>query len=88
MTTTRLVTVYGATSSPGGSVIASILQNTASGFARRGTTRNPESSKALDLKSKGIDVVKADGLVKAQSVDAFKGSWAVFINTNSDDPVR
>lgn len=88
MTTTHLVTVYGATGSQGGSAIASLLQNKVSGFALRGTTRNPESPKALDLNFKCVDVVKADGLVKAQAVEAFKGSWAVFINTNSDDPVR
>lgn len=88
MATIRLITVYGATGSQGGSVIASLLENKTSGFALRGTTRSPESSKAADLKSKGVEVVKADGFVKSQAVDAFKGSWAVFINTNSDDPVR
>lgn len=87
MSTTRLITVYGATGSQGGSVIASLLQNKTSGFSLRGTTRNPESTKAADLKSKGVEVVQADGFVKTQVVEAFKGSWAVFINTNSDDPV-
>lgn len=87
MTSNRLITVYGATGCQGGSVIASVLQNKASGFAIRGITRNPESAKALDLRTKGVEVVKANGFAKSQVIEAFRGSWAVFINTNSDDPV-
>lgn len=87
MSATRLITVYGATGSQGGSVIVSLLQNKTSGFTLRGITRNPRSTKASDLKSKGVEVIKADGFVKNQVVEAFKGSWAVFLNTNSDDPV-
>lgn len=87
MSAIRLITVYGATGFQGGSVIGSLLQNKISDFTLRGITRNPGSTKASDLKSKGVEVVKADGFVKSQVVEAFKGSWAVFINTNSDDPV-
>lgn len=87
MASKRLVTVYGATGCQGGSVIASLLQNKASGFAVRGTTRSLESAKASDLRIKGVEVVKANGFAKSQVIEAFRGSWAVFINTNSDDPV-
>lgn len=51
----------------------------------RGITRNPESSSAQKLAASSVEVVKADGWNKESLVAAFKGSWAVFVNTNSDD---
>ena len=87
MSSQKLITVYGATGTQGGSVVASLLQNKTSCFTSRGVTRNPESEKAKALSEQGIEVVKADGFVKEQVVEAFRGSWGVFVNTNSDDPV-
>ncbi|KAH6873926.1 hypothetical protein B0T10DRAFT_567658 [Thelonectria olida] len=86
MSSTKLITVYGSTGSQGGSVVASLLQNKDKTFDLRGITRNPESEKAKALSSEGVEVVKADGFVKEQVVEAFRGSWGVFVNTNSDDP--
>ncbi|RFN47255.1 family protein 1 [Fusarium flagelliforme] len=86
MTSSKLITVYGATGSQGGSVVQSLLQNKSQSFKLRGITRNPDSEKAKGLASQGVEVVKADGLVKEEVVEAFRGSWGVFVNTNSDDP--
>lgn len=87
MSSSKLITVYGATGTQGGSVVASLLQNKTGNFTLRAITRNPNSEKAKALAAQGVEVVKADGLVKEQVLEAFKGSWGVFVNTNSDDPV-
>ncbi|KAH7114811.1 hypothetical protein EDB81DRAFT_702350 [Dactylonectria macrodidyma] len=86
MSSSKLITVYGATGSQGGSVVASLLQNKAKTFTLRGVTRNPDSEKAKGLKAQGVEIFQADGLVRDQVVEAFRGSWGVFINTNSDAP--
>lgn len=83
----KIITVYGATGTQGGSVVNSLLENKSGNFKIRGITRNPDSDKAKALAARGVEVVKADGLVKSQMLEAFKGTWAVFLNTNSVDPV-
>ncbi|KAF4977787.1 hypothetical protein FZEAL_5753 [Fusarium zealandicum] len=86
MSSPKLITVYGATGSQGGSVVLSLIQNKTQSFKIRGITRNPDSDKAKALTEQGVEVVKADGLIREQMVEAFRGSWGVFVNTNSDDP--
>lgn len=86
MSSPKLITVFGATGSQGGSVVQSLLQNKSQSFRIRGITRNPESEKAKALAEHGVEVVKADGLVREEVIEAFRGSWGVFANTNSDDP--
>ncbi|KAF5983888.1 NmrA-like family domain-containing protein [Fusarium bulbicola] len=49
-----------------------------------GATGSQGGTKALA--EHGVEVVKADGLVKEEVIEAFRGSWGVFANTNSDDP--
>lgn len=83
----KIITVFGATGYQGTSVIDSLLQNQKSDFLIRGITRNPESDKSKALALRGVEIVKADGLVREQLEEAFRGSWGVFANTNSDDPV-
>ena len=56
-------------------------------FHVRGITRNPESEKALELSKVGVEIVQADGWNKEQMLNAFKGSWGAFVNTNTEDPV-
>jgi nucleoside-diphosphate-sugar epimerase len=87
MSSPKLVAVYGATGSQGGSVVQSLLQNKDHTFTVRGITRNPDSEKAKALAAQGVEVVKADGFNKDQMVEAFKDCWGAFINTNSDDTV-
>ena len=87
MATPQIITVFGATGTQGGSVVDSLLHNKSGAFKIRGITRNSDSEKARELQFKGVEVVQADGLIKEQLVAAFQDSWAVFANTNSDDPV-
>ncbi|PGH33931.1 hypothetical protein GX50_03252 [[Emmonsia] crescens] len=84
MASPKLVTVFGATGNQGGSVVQSLLRNSAT-FRVRGITRNPDSPKAKELAKAGVEVVGADGFKKDELVKAFKDSWAIFVNTNSDD---
>jgi uncharacterized protein YbjT (DUF2867 family) len=83
----KTVTVYGATGAQGGAVARSLLANTSKSFAVRAITRNPAGDAAKALAEAGAEVVMADGLNKDEMVRALKGSWAVFVNTNSDCPV-
>lgn len=87
MTVSKLVTVFGSTGSQGGSVARALLRDTSGSFKVRGITRKPDSDAAKALTGAGAEVVKADGLSKDELVAAFKGTWAVFANINSDDPV-
>ena len=83
----KLITVFGATGAQGSSVIRSLGENISKPFTLRGITRNPSSASAQELAKSGVEVVKADGWDKDSLIAAFKGSWAVFANTNSDDAV-
>lgn len=87
MAPTKLVTVYGATGQQGSSVINSLLENKSGEFAIRAITRNRDSDKSRALISRGVEVVNGDGFSQDQMNNAFKGSWAAFVNTNSSDPV-
>ncbi|KAF1812526.1 NAD(P)-binding protein [Eremomyces bilateralis CBS 781.70] len=82
----KLITVFGSTGAQGGSVVKSILQNKSGAFKVRGITRNPNSDAAKQLASAGVEVVKGNGFNKDEMLAAFKGSYGVFVNTNSDDP--
>ncbi|KAF2187323.1 NAD(P)-binding protein [Zopfia rhizophila CBS 207.26] len=82
----KLITIFGATGAQGGSLVRSLLQNKSQEFTLRGITRNPSSDSAKKLSDLGVEVVKADGFNKEEMIAAFKGSWGVFVNTNSDDP--
>ncbi|KAK2749912.1 hypothetical protein FQN57_005329 [Myotisia sp. PD_48] len=81
----RLVTVMGATGAQGGSVVTSLLRNPDL-FKVRAITRNPLSERAFALQNRGVEVVKGDGLNKNEMINAFQGSWAVFVNIRSNDP--
>lgn len=83
----RIVSVFSATGLQGGSVVRSLLNDKVSGFKVRGITRDPASDKARALEKLGVELAKADGWHEHQVRDAVAGSWAVFVNTNSDDPV-
>ncbi|KOS42295.1 hypothetical protein ACN38_g6804 [Penicillium nordicum] len=74
----------GATGNQGGAVVRSLVQNKS--FKVRGITRYPSSKASQDLVALGVEVVKADGWKEEEITAAFAGSWAAFVNTNSDDP--
>lgn len=82
-----LITVFGATGAQGGSLINSILKSKRSTFALRGITRDVGSNSSMTLASRGVEMRQANCFVKDQVVEALKGSWGVFANTNSEDPV-
>jgi uncharacterized protein YbjT (DUF2867 family) len=81
----KTVTVMGATGNQGGSVVRSLAQNKSLNV--RGVTRDPSSKASQNLVALGVEVVKADGWNQKEITAAFAGSWAAFVNTNSDDPV-
>lgn len=85
--TSKLITVFGATGAQGSSVIRSLQDNASKAFSLRGITRNPSSEAAKKLSTLGVEVVQADGWDKKSLFAAFRGSWGVFVNTNSDDAV-
>ncbi|KAJ3492895.1 hypothetical protein NLG97_g5074 [Lecanicillium saksenae] len=86
MTDTKLVTVFGATGLQGGSVVQSLLANKSGQFSVRGITRNLDSDKSKALTALGVEMVKADGSNIDQIKNAFRGSWAVFLNTDTESP--
>lgn len=86
-TEVRTILILFSIGNQGGSVVRSLLRNSAA-FRVRGITRNPTSPKAKELVRAGVEVVGADGFKKEELVKAFKDSWAIFANTNSDDSVR
>ncbi|KAJ6156165.1 hypothetical protein N7497_005050 [Penicillium chrysogenum] len=79
----KIITIFGATGNQGGSVARSLLKNPA--FHVRGITRNPESNASKALISQGAEMVQANGLSPDEMKAAFRGSWGVFLNINSDD---
>ncbi|KAL2674324.1 hypothetical protein Neosp_012775 [[Neocosmospora] mangrovei] len=79
----KLVTVYGATGAQGGSVVRALLRDKSSSFTIRGITRSPDSEAAKALAVEGVEIVKVNKFDKTELAAAFKGSWAVFVNTNS-----
>ncbi|KAJ5903850.1 hypothetical protein N7504_006233 [Penicillium tannophilum] len=81
----KIITIFGATGNQGGSVARSLLKNPA--FRVRGITRNPASDASKALSSQGAEMVKANGLDPEEMRAAFRGSWGVFLNINSDDKV-
>ncbi|KAL4969426.1 NmrA/HSCARG family protein [Aspergillus stella-maris] len=81
--TTPLITIFGATGNQGGAVARSLLQNPA--FKVRALTRDPTSAASRALAEQGAEVHQADGFSSASMVQAFSGSWGVFVNINSDD---
>lgn len=87
MSTPKLVTVFGATGLQGGSVVRSLLANKDGKFSVRGITRNLDSEKSKALSSLGVEMVKADGGNLDEVKRAFQGSWAVFLNTDTENPV-
>ncbi|KAL4928869.1 NmrA/HSCARG family protein [Aspergillus undulatus] len=84
---TRTISVFGATGLQGGSVVRSLLKDKISNFKVRAITRNPSSEKSLSLGKLGAEIARADGWNQDEVQEAVSGSWAVFVNTNSDDPI-
>ncbi|KAJ7454373.1 hypothetical protein FB451DRAFT_1144400 [Mycena latifolia] len=80
MSSTQIVSVFGATGLQGSAVVEALLKDGT--FTPRAISRNPESEASLKLKARGVDVVKGDSGDKASLVSALRGSEAVFAVTN------
>jgi len=82
----KLVTVFGATGSQGGSVVTALLKD--GKYTVRGVTRRPEDDKSRKLTARGVEMVKADCLTDSVETltQVLKGSYGVFLMTNFWDP--
>lgn len=67
--------------------LLSLIKDSSEGFKVRGITRNINSEKSKSFANRGIEMVQANSLFYQQVVDALRGSWGFFANTNSEDPV-
>ncbi|KAK3079629.1 hypothetical protein LTS18_004376 [Coniosporium uncinatum] len=81
----KLLVVFGATGQQGGSIIDYVLNDgeLSKQYHLCALTRDPSSSSAQTLKSKGVDVVKADNDDEASLKEALKGAHTVFVTTNT-----
>ncbi|WVQ98913.1 hypothetical protein IAU59_006044 [Kwoniella sp. CBS 9459] len=88
----KTIVVFAATGAQGGSVVDSLLEG---GYKVVGLTRNVDGDAASALKSKGVQVAKADLADPSSYKDALKGAygafvnadfWAIFKNVNYDIP--
>lgn len=77
---TKLVVIIGITGNQGGSVASTFLQDPE--WRIRGLTRDPQSSTAQALSSKGIEIVQADLHDPSSLVNVFKGANLVFSVTD------
>ncbi|WYZ39917.1 hypothetical protein EsH8_IV_000258 [Colletotrichum jinshuiense] len=79
----KLLTVFGATGSQGGSVVKAVLADAvlSKEFKIRGITRDVSKPAAQALANKGVEVVSADMTSKSSLFEAIKGSHAVFLVT-------
>jgi hypothetical protein len=80
----KVVSVIGATGVQGRSVVDALLKS--GQYAVRGITRNPESGKAKELASLGVQVVRADANDLASLTAAFEGSSAIYAVTDFFEP--
>ncbi|KAK5577313.1 hypothetical protein RB653_002254 [Dictyostelium firmibasis] len=81
MTTTKLISVFGASGQQGGGVVEALLKN--SNFKVRALTRNPDSESSKKLKEQGVEVVRCDDSDSKEMIqDALAGSYGVFCVTN------
>ncbi|KAI2921331.1 hypothetical protein CBS63078_2765 [Aspergillus niger] len=79
----KILVVVGATGQQGSSIINSILSDPklSPEYTIRGTTRDPNSSKAQALAAKGIEIVAANFNEPESLQRAFTGAHTVFANT-------
>ncbi|KAH7384597.1 hypothetical protein BKA66DRAFT_416768 [Pyrenochaeta sp. MPI-SDFR-AT-0127] len=80
----KIITVLGATGNQGGSVISALLSHPALAlqYSIRGVTRDATKPSAEKLKSKGVELIKADLNDPSSLKSAFNGAFAVFAVTN------
>ncbi|KAJ6562546.1 hypothetical protein B0H19DRAFT_1069156 [Mycena capillaripes] len=86
MSSSRIVSVFGATGLQGSAVVRALLKDGT--FTLRAIARNPESEVAQKLKGIGVEVVKGDPSDKASLTGVLRGSEAVFAFTTPVFPLK
>ncbi|KAM0544512.1 hypothetical protein ACHAPJ_011806 [Fusarium lateritium] len=81
----KVLVVFGATGNQGSSVIHHVINDPELSklYTIRAVTRDPSSSKAVVLKSKGVQVVAGDPYDKTSLEGVFRGAHTVFAMTTS-----
>ncbi|KAK9792671.1 hypothetical protein WJX73_006404 [Symbiochloris irregularis] len=79
-TSSKLITVTGATGFQGTAVVDALL---AKGYRVRGLTSNSDSAAAKALADRGVEVQRLDPDSKESLLKAFRDSHGVFLNTNT-----
>ncbi|KAI0473693.1 NMRAL1 protein [Xylariaceae sp. FL0804] len=84
MSAKKIITVFGATGSQGGSIVTMFLSDPKlkNDWAVRGVTRDVSKESSKKLAARGVEVVAADMNDKATLVKAMQGSDTVFAVTN------
>ncbi len=82
MSTSRIISVVGATGAQGGGLVRAILADPASGFRARAITRKASGDKAAELRKLGAEVVEADLDDGASLAKAFEGAYGAYCVTN------
>ncbi|XP_041461081.1 nmrA-like family domain-containing protein 1 [Lytechinus variegatus] len=77
----RLITVFGATGSQGGSLIKALLEDGT--FSVRGVTRNADGDAALKLKKMGVEILYADYDDPLTLDRVIAGSYGVYVVTGA-----
>jgi uncharacterized protein YbjT (DUF2867 family) len=78
----KIIAVVGATGAQGGGLVRAILADKTGSFAARAITRHPDSEKARELHSAGVEVVAADADQPETLNQAFAGAYGAFCLTN------
>src|SRR6267154_1786340 len=77
-----VIAVFGATGAQGGGVARAVLNDPSRRYALRAVTRKPGAAAAMELASRGADIVTAD-LDDARSVErALEGAYGAYFVTN------
>ncbi|OJT11318.1 NmrA-like family domain-containing protein 1 [Trametes pubescens] len=87
LTSKKIILVIGATGVQGGAVIDALLQPLADGspspYTIRALTRDPQSQRAKELASRGIEVVKGSTNDLDTVAAALEGVYGAYVNTDS-----
>ncbi|WFE66544.1 NmrA/HSCARG family protein [Micromonospora sp. WMMD714] len=87
MSSSRVITVLGATGRQGGSVVRAIAADPDGGFVARAVARDKDSARAKELSALGVEVVEADLDDRASLRRAFDGAHGAFVVTNFWEPL-
>ncbi len=78
----KTIAVVGATGFQGGSLVRAILGNGEGPYRVRALTRKPDSDRARELASRGVEVIQADLDDRMSLEKAFRGAEGAFCVTN------